>query len=336
MGRTNWDELPTTLRARIEDALGAPVVESESQPSGWSPGSADRVVTTDGRRAFVKALARARNGDGIDLHRREARVMAAIPEGVRSPRLVAAFDEVHDDDTWVALVLDDIDGHHPGADRDGRDTPAVLDALDTLPRATGTLAALPRMTDELGDEFGAWDRMLTTGLPSVVPPVVASAASELAEAARGAVALVDGDHLVHADCRADNLLVDREGRVWIVDWPWAGVGAHWLDPLTYLLDALVRGEDDDVDHHLSTHPVFAGVDAAAVESVLAALAGLFLEKAARPAPPNMPTIRDFQRREGIAAAEWVLRRWTHPDGGGGAEGDGAPRLGAPRGVPSTP
>ncbi|MFJ4219653.1 phosphotransferase [Curtobacterium luteum] len=334
MGRTNWDELPTTLRTRIEDALGAPVVRSESQASGWSPGSADRVVTADGRRAFVKALARSRNGDGIDLHRREARVVGALPAGVRSPRLVAAFDEVHHDDDWVALVLDDVDGHHPGADRDGRDTAAVLDALATLPRATGVLATLPRMTDELGDEFGAWDRMLATGLPGVVPSAVASAAERLADAARGAVALVDGDHLVHADCRADNLLVDREGRVWIVDWPWAGVGARWLDPLTYLLDVLVRGEDDDVDHHLRTHPVFAGVDAAAVDAVLAALAGLFLEKAAHPAPPNMPTIRAFQRREGVVAAEWVLRRWA-PDGAG-AEGDDAPRLGAPRGVPSTP
>ncbi|WP_242089137.1 phosphotransferase [Curtobacterium sp. DN_7.5] len=335
MGRMTWHEIPSSLRARIEDALGAPVVQTESQASGWSPGSADRVVTTDRRRAFVKALARSRNGDGIDLHRREARVVGAIPPGVRSPGLVAVFDEVHDGDEWVALVLDDVDGHHPGADRDGRDTTAVLDALATLPRATGVLASLPRMTDELGDEFGAWDRMLASGLPSVVPSAVASAAERLADAARGAVALVDGDHLVHADCRADNLLVDRERRVWIVDWPWAGVGARWLDPLTYLLDVLVRGEDDDVDHHLLTHPVFAGVDAAAVDAVLAALAGLFLEKAARPAPPNMPTIRGFQRREGVAATEWVLRRWAQHDGAG-AEGDDAPRVGAPRGVPSTP
>ncbi|MEK6342938.1 MAG: hypothetical protein V4737_03725, partial [Curtobacterium sp.] len=65
-----------------------------------------------------------------------------------------------------------------------------------------------------------------------------------------------------------------------------------------------------VDHHLDSHPVFAGLDGTTVDAVLAALAGLFLEKAVQPAPPAMPTIRDFQRSEGVAAARWVLRRWA--------------------------
>lgn len=310
MGRTSWTEVPTALRARIESALGGPVVQARSQPSGWSPGSADRVITADGRRAFVKTVARSRNGDSADMHRREARVMAAIPPEVQAPRLIAAFDEVHDGDEWVALVLDDVDGRHPGADGRGHDTAAVLDALDTLPRATGTLATLPRMADELRGEFAAWERMLAAGLAGEVPDDVRAAAGRFAAAARGAHLLVDGDHLVHADCRADNLLVDADGLVWVVDWPWASVGAHWLDPLTYLLDTLVRGEHDDVDRRLATHPVFAGLDGSTVDAVLSALAGLFLEKAAQPAPPAMPTIREFQRSEGVAAARWVLRRWA--------------------------
>ncbi len=308
MGRTSWDELPTGLRARIADALGGPVVRAASQASGWSPGSADRVTTADGRRAFVKSVARSRNGDSHAMHRREARVMAAIPPEVQAPRLVAAIDEEHDDDAWVAVVLADVDGRHPGLD--DRDTVAVLDALDTLPVATGALAALPRMADELRDEFAAWDRMLAVGLAPDLPEDVVAAADRLAATARGAHLLVDGEHLVHADCRADNLLVDHDGTVWVVDWPWAGVGAHWLDPLTYLLDTIVRGGGEDVDAHLATHPVFAGLDGAAAEAVLAGLAGLFLEKAAQPAPPAMPTIRAFQRREGVVAARWVLRRWA--------------------------
>ncbi len=120
---------------------------------------------------------------------------------------------------------------------------------------------------------------------------------------------VDGDYLVHSDCRADNLLVDDSGRVWIIDWPWAAIGAHWLDPLTYLLDVLVRGEDADVEWHLATHPVFDGLTAAIVDSVLAGLAGMFFEKAATPEPPNMRGIRDFQQQEGLAAAKWLLERW---------------------------
>ncbi|WP_182065306.1 phosphotransferase family protein [Curtobacterium sp. ME12] len=315
MGRTTWTDVPTSLRQRVAWVLGGPVVTAESQASGWSPGSADRVTTAAGRRAFVKTVSRSRNEDALELHRREAAVMAQLPTTVQAPQLLDALHTTVDGDDWVALVLDDVAGQHPGRHLDGSDTAAVLDALHTLPPATGGLVTLPRIAEDLRGEFGAWDRMLADDadaarVAEVVPPHVLDAGTAIARAASGAAALVDGDHLVHADCRADNLLIDDAGLVWVVDWPWASVGAHWLDPLTYLLDTLVRGEDADVERHLATHPVFAEVPADTIDAVLAGLAGLFFEHALPPAPPNMPTIRDFQRREGVAAAEWLLRRWA--------------------------
>ena len=310
VGRMTWDELPTALRRRVEGALGGEVVEAESQAEGYSPGSADRVVVSDGGRAFVKTVSRSRNADAFDLHRREAGVMVQLPRSVRAPRLLAAIEVTADGDDWIALVLSDVDGRHPGGTRDGTDIRAVLDALDTLPVATGALAARPRLAAELAGAFDAWDRMLAAGLPSSIPQHVAAAAQAFARTAAGSAALLDGDHLVHVDCRADNLLVDHAGQVWVLDWPWAAVGAHWFDPLAYLLDVLVRGESTDVEAHLAEHPVFAGLTAPTVDAVLAGLAGTFFENAARPAIPHMPTLRDFQRREGLAAAEWLLRRWA--------------------------
>ncbi len=304
MGRTTWTDVPTALRMQVEELLGGPVEHATSQAGGWSPGGADRVVTTGGRRAFVKTLSRARNPDGFAFHEQESRVMALLPAAVQAPRLLATLR--HDD--WIALVLDDVAGRHPGARGDGSEVTAVLDALDTLPVATGPLAALPRAAEDLVEEFGAWDRMREAGIPDVVPTAVAERAAAFAELARDGAAAADGEHLLHLDCRADNLLVDADGVVWVIDWPWAGIGAHWLDPLTYLLDTLVRGEDVDVEHHLANHRVFAGVSSGAVDAVLAGLAGMFLEKAARPAPPAMPTLRGFQRSEGLAAAEWLARR----------------------------
>ncbi|ROP72164.1 phosphotransferase [Curtobacterium sp. PhB115] len=321
MGRTTWTEVPSTLRDQVGALLGSPVVASESQAAGWSPGGADRVVTASGRRAFVKTLARSRNADGFGMHQREADVMAQLPDTVRAPRLLDTLHATVDGDDWIALVLDDVPGHHPGGALDGSDTTAVLDALDTLPRAVGALATLPRIAEDLGHDFGAWDRITAaaTGGPGdpdaqrvteVVPAHVLEFGGAFARAASGAAALLDGDHLVHADCRADNLLVDDAGVVWVIDWPWASIGAHWIDPLTYLLDTQVRGEDVDVEHHLAHHPVFEDLPATTVDAALAGLAGLFFEHALPPAPPNMPTIRDFQRREGLAAAEWLLHRWS--------------------------
>ncbi|MGN8049640.1 hypothetical protein ACTJKO_08095 [Curtobacterium sp. 22159] len=309
MGRTTWTDVPDDLRSRIAALLGGTVTTATSQPGGYSPGGADRVVTSTGCRAFVKTLARSRNADGFGMHEREARVMASLPETVRAPRLLDVLHDTVDGDDWIALVLEDVDGRHPGGTLDGADVPAVLDALDTLPVAAGPLLDLPRVAEDLAADFTAWDRMVEDGLPGVVPDAVRAAAPDLARAAADAATAVEGEHLVHVDCRADNLLVDADGLVWVVDWPWASIGAHWLDPLTYLLDALVRGEDVDVDHHLATHPVFAGLSATSVDAVLAGLAGMFFERAARPAVPHMPTLRDFQRREALAAADWVLRRW---------------------------
>ena len=69
--RIQWADLPASLRASVEDALGSPVVSADSQPGGFSPGSADRVVLADGRRAFVKAVGTPIHPDSPVVNRRE-------------------------------------------------------------------------------------------------------------------------------------------------------------------------------------------------------------------------------------------------------------------------
>ena len=54
--RVAWADLPAPVRDVVADILGSPVLAAVSQPGGFSPGSADRVCTADGRRAFVKAV----------------------------------------------------------------------------------------------------------------------------------------------------------------------------------------------------------------------------------------------------------------------------------------
>jgi hypothetical protein len=82
-----------------------------------------------------------------------------------------------------------------------------------------------------------------------------------------------------------------------------------VDGLTYLLDARLRGEQLDADALLREHPLFAGVPADSLDAVLAAITGSFFNKARQPAPPNMPALRDFQRREALAGAAWLRERW---------------------------
>src|SRR5690349_10831175 len=125
--RIRWSDLPSSVRHAVEEILGGPVVEAVPQAGGFSPGTADRVRTADGRRAFVKAVSAALNKDSPGLHRQEARVTAALPTSAPTPRLLG----MHDDGDWVALVLNDVEGRHPDW-RDPADVKAARDALGDL------------------------------------------------------------------------------------------------------------------------------------------------------------------------------------------------------------
>ncbi|MFD5226625.1 hypothetical protein ACFWHT_13485 [Microbacterium sp. NPDC058342] len=303
--RRQWTDLPSGLVKRIEGILDGAVVSATSQTEGFSPGSADRVVTAGGLRAFVKAVHRDHNEGAYDLHLREIEVMRLLPTGVSAPALLGSV--ISDD--WAVLVLQDIEGRHPGQAGDGSDVEAVLDAFATLPRLTGEArASLPRAADEFVADQDSWRVIAADAVQ--VPDWAGVNRDRLRRAGEKVCDVVAGEHLQHFDGRADNVLVDADGEAWIIDWPWAASGAHWLDGLFYLLDVRVRGEDVDVEAVLRRHGLFEGVPAAAIDSVLAAVTGHFFVKAQLPPPPGMPTLRAFQHREGVAGMEWLQQRWS--------------------------
>jgi hypothetical protein len=106
--RLPWTDIPAQLRAEVERQLGAPVVEAVTQPGGFSPGVAARLLLADGRRAFVKAVGDL-NPDSPRIHRAEARIAAALPASAPAPRLLGFLDA----DGWVVLIVADIDGRMP-------------------------------------------------------------------------------------------------------------------------------------------------------------------------------------------------------------------------------
>jgi aminoglycoside phosphotransferase (APT) family kinase protein len=293
--RIGWGDLPSPVQAAIEEIVGGRVVSAESQPGGFSPGVAARLVTADGRRAFAKAVSSAQNSESPDLHRREARVSAALPPGTPAPRLLGSYD----DGDWVALVLEDVEGRHPH-------TPWVADELDTILRMLGDLAritvpGLPRAADALAYDFQSWERVAQNPPPDLHPWVAANL-DWLQEQARKALAAMAGDTVVHLDVRADNLLIGPDGTVHLVDWPWASTGAPWLDRVLLLVNVELFG-GHDTDALLRSLP---GAEADK-RAVLAGLIGYFVDKSRQPDPPGLPTVRAFQRAQGDALINWLAR-----------------------------
>lgn len=293
--RIKLSDLPRSVRSAVESIAGGPVVEARSQAGGYSPGSADRIVTASGRRAFVKAVSSTPNSESPYLHRREARIMSVLPDDLPIPRFLG----IHDDGEWVALVFDDVDGRHPRLS--GTDLSAVLAALDSLsarPMPAQTLVLLPSLADELHQVFQGWDRLRGEPHPGLDPWAASHQARLVSLSAAAADALV-GHGLVHGDLRADNLLIDSGGKAVLVDWPWAAHGAPWFDALSVLIDARASDPSCNTETALREHGVFTDSEPEHVNAVLAGLAGYFIDSARRPPPPGLPPCVHSSRHKGL-------------------------------------
>jgi aminoglycoside phosphotransferase (APT) family kinase protein len=291
----------------VEEIIGDAVVEAVSQAGGFSPGTADRVRTTDGRRAFVKAVSPAQNEHSPDLHRREARVTGALPAHVPAPRLLGCYD----DGGWVALVLQDIDGRHPATPWASDELERVLATLDDLAGSLtpSPLPGLATAADRLAEDFAGWRRITADPPPDLHPWVVRHLDELCAQADRGLAALA-GDTLVHTDIRADNLLLRPDGTVTVVDWPWACRGPAWLDTLLLLINVRLFG-GHDTQALLAERAAVTGADEDDLIAVLAGVAGFFADAARQPPPRGLPTVRAFQRAQADTVLSWLRER---PDG----------------------
>src|SRR3712207_1826542 len=160
--RPPWTTLPPALRRAVELVLGDAVVHARSQTGGFSPGSADRVRTASGRRAFVKAVDSYTYPFSAGLHRHEAVINAALPAEAPVPRLLAVIEEGE----WVALVFDEVDGREPLLPWRPEDLRAAFDALDELGALlTPAPPGVPDLAESLRPPLLGWARLRQDDAP---------------------------------------------------------------------------------------------------------------------------------------------------------------------------
>jgi aminoglycoside phosphotransferase (APT) family kinase protein len=289
------------VRDALERRLGSSVVEAVTQPSGFSPGIAARVRLEDGARAFVKAVSDEPNALAPRLHRREIEIVSALPAAAPVPRFLGSVDE----DGWVVLAFDDVDGRHPDLPWRDHELRSVCDAAHELADA---LTPSPVAVGQAGADFVAtinsW-HLLRDEPPSQLDEWSARHVDRLA-VLEARVGEVVGDTLVHLDLREDNILF-ADGRVFFVDWPHAQVGPPWLDAICFAPSVAMHGGPDP-ETIVAAWP--GGADAARddVDAALASVAGFFTHRALQPPAPGLPGLREFQAAQGETARRWLARR----------------------------
>lgn len=305
--RLPWAELPVHLRAQVEHLLGSPVRAAVTQPGGFSPGVAARLVLADGRRAFVKAVGDI-NPDAPKLHRAEARIAAALPPSTPAPRLLGVIDSAG----WVILAFDDVEGRLPVQpwrdDELARVLAATADLADALTPAPIDAPPAATRYHALGRGWQLLAADAASGADDLAgaDPWVRAHLSDVAELERGWDRAVEGATLAHGDVRADNILLTAD-RVMFVDWPWACLAPAWFDLVTMLPNVAMNGGQPPEDV-LAAHPSAATADPAAITTVVAALAGTWTYLGRQPDPPGLPTVRAFQRAHAAIALRWLRER----------------------------
>jgi aminoglycoside phosphotransferase (APT) family kinase protein len=290
------------VRGAIEERSGAHVIEAVTQPYGFSPGLAARLRLDDGRRLFVKAVSEVANPDTHQIHRREARILGALPESAPAPRLLWTIDDLG----WVALGLQDIDGRHPHEPWTAEDLSLLI---NTVGRMASDLTPSPVANLETAS---SWFKTTINGWQTALErdehrldPWVRRNLMRLADLEMQAPSAAGGETLLHCDVRADNLLVAGE-RMYVVDWPWARIGARWIDLVAMAPSIAMQG--GPAPEPFLSRLDLAGVTSHALDAVICTIAGYFAVRALDPPPPGIPSVRAFQAAQGREAIAWLRER----------------------------
>jgi aminoglycoside phosphotransferase (APT) family kinase protein len=294
--RLDWSLLPPMLRRLVEERLGSPVVTADSAGAGFTPGLASVLTGADGRRVFVKAANKKAQRPFAEAYAAELRTLRMLPDGLPVPRLLWS----HEDDLWVVLALEHVDGPNPARPWHTAELDACLDTLETL---AGRLTPAPMPLHTFGEDFAhfldGWGHVRATA------PDWPHLEEAIALASRY-VHVTAGDSVVHTDARDDNFLLTGDGTAVLCDWNWPVVGAPWIDTVCVLMTAY--GDGVDADAVLATRPLTRDVAADDIDVLLALFAGYFLERRDQPVPQSSPFLRRHQDWCAEVTWAWLAAR----------------------------
>ncbi|SDG22738.1 hypothetical protein SAMN05421505_102319 [Sinosporangium album] len=180
---------------------------TDVRPAAGGYNSATTVlVECDKGQFFVKAVPNRPGG------RRDSLIREALINPFAVPLSPAVRWQV-EDNAWIALGFEAVEGRPADFAPDSPDLPAVVGILNRI-------GALPLPEVVEGWPETRWDRF----------------------ADLGAAALFQGRALLYTDINPGNLLIGRRD-AWAVDWSWPTRGAAWIDPACLVVQLVAAGHN---------------------------------------------------------------------------------------------
>ncbi|MFI0450671.1 phosphotransferase family protein [Actinomadura sp. 6N118] len=268
MTRSDWDDLPTTVREAITEHTG-PIRRIHPAAVGNHADIASTVTGEDGRKVFVKAARKLADKDGPEVLslRTEARVNPFVTEF--APQLQWTTEA----GGWLVLGFEHLTGRHPDY------APGSPD-LDIVAATVQRLQKTP--TPEIVDR----PVTMRWALPNEDPSPM------------------DGQALLHTDLNASNLIITPQESVYIVDWAFVARGAAWVElgqMIPWLLSA--GHTPQSAETWLSQFPAWADAPASSIDHYARLHTKVWTRRAqARPEPwipPYLANVRRWAEFRGV-------------------------------------
>lgn len=299
-------QAPAPVLDAIAELLTGQIDHIEDAVGGMAASPAAVVTDRSGRRLFVKACGERINRNTFRLYETEASIAEVVSGLPHVPSLVGTrrVDVDHSDgaEAWVVRAFEAVDGGcvaTPWCDGDLR---LVLDAWERTraalwerepPTGPSELAGiLGRWADIAQDAGDPWHR-----LAEVWAPREATLLDQLQAPGRPA----------HLDLRADNILLDRSGEVWFVDWSHLQSSPPWTDPALLLFDVTASRSGAPLPDWVLRHPVFADAPDGAVDTLISSAAA-FMHRGRDDVRPELPWNPRWKRAVAAALEPYVDQR----------------------------
>jgi hypothetical protein len=312
--RPDWRALPADLRHSLAVALGTEIAEAgPSVTSGFTGGFAAPLKLADGREVFVKAAEEPTHSHHA--YHREAEIVPRLPAEVRVPAIITTAQT----ERWFAVAAERVRGRMPGLPWTVEDFATVTVECEVVAEALSPSPGLPGLGSFVGDVISAEfpkdlpRQVLSGDRPELdgFQPWLGTRLAELQELVDRYPEALKGDAATHGDLRPDNLLIDRSGQCWILDWNWLALGPGWIDWVGLL--PLAHRDGIDTLAALQRSPLTSGVPADDIDCYAALIALYMLDKLDAPPPPGCtPELRRHQRLYAWAFLDWlaVRRNWV--------------------------